>query len=159
MSTSLLFVCSQNICRSVAAHTVFDYLIAQTALAAQAYSAGIWASRTLGYDPILHQLATRRGYQLRSVPSTRLDTLTAADYDYVLTFERAHFQPVKEWMGRCGEPELLTSYSKYFYNKELVVPEAAGSDYLLSYTQMLDLIEDSCLGLYEFIVRNQSHEL
>ena len=154
MSASLLFVCSQNICRSVAAHTVFDYLIAETTLDAQAHSAGIWANHgQISHDPIMYQIATRRGYQLRNTPSVQLQTLVATDYDYVLIFEQAHCQPVKEWMDGRGEPELLTRYSKYFYNKELVMPEPVESDYLLGYTQILDLIEDSCLGLYEFIAR------
>lgn len=154
MPLSVLFVCSQNICRSVVAHTVFDYLKAKTALDTMVCSAGIWAMPDkVYYDPMMQLVAERRGYQLCKSQPTPLQTLDPVNFDYVLIFERLHFEPVKEWMGEHGRPELLTKYSKYFYNTEITVPPPMESDNLSSYMQILDLIEDSCLGLYEFIVR------
>ena len=146
MSSSLLFVCAMNTCRSIVGQAVFNYIKDNTALALRVESAGIWANDGQPCDPLIKEIATKRGYDLSAYRSTPLETLNPDDYDRVFIFEQAHFESVWQWMGKRNKPEYIMAYSSYFGNQEVLMQ--GYGDMMSTYTRMFDFIEDGCLGLY-----------
>ncbi len=141
---SVLFVCSQNSCRSIAAEAVFRYLAQNTGLKLEIDSAGTHATPGCLPDQQMCAAAALRGYDLSGLRSrpfsdddcSQFDLILAADED-PLAFVRARL-PVESGV-RTG---LLMSYASAFDEKELLLPqEGRGCD------GVLDRVEDTCLGL------------
>ena len=146
MDDAIIFVCALNTCRSIVGQAVFNYIKDNTALALRVDSAGIWASEGQPCDPLMRDIAARRGYNLSAYRSTPLETLNPEDYDRVFIFEQAHFESVWQWMAKRSKPEYIMAYSNYFGNQEVLMQ--SDSDMMSTYTRMFDFIEDGCLGLY-----------
>ncbi len=144
---SVLFVCSQNVCRSIAAEMVFRYLVGNGGLTVKIDSAGTHASPGCLPDPKLCAAAALRGYDLSGLRSrplgdddcTRFDLILAADRDNQL------FVQALDTRVRVG---LLMEYSRAFDRKEVLFPQGERG-----YDAMLDCIEDACLGLYTRLAR------
>ena len=150
MAVSVLFACSYNLCRSVAAHGVFRYVIAQTGLDAVVDSAGVSAVAGAPPHPLLRRAARMRGYDLSGIRAQTLEQSGAAYFDYLLALDSSQLRPLRA--HRAGEAAvvgLLMSYSAYFDEREVAVPpDAAGVG---GYLRMLDRLEDACLGLHRHL--------
>ena len=137
---SVLFVCMQNVCRSIAAEAVFRYLAENTALAVEIDSAGVHALPGHLPDPKMCVVAARRGYnlsKLRSRPFTSAD----ARFDLILAVDRNSLSSVKA-QAPDARSSLLMPYSRAFIHREVLF-----SDERRGYESMLDCIEDACLGV------------
>ena len=78
MSVSVLFICSQNTCRSAAADAVFSYVVRETGVDIAVDSAGISAEDGLPPSENIQQAGRLRGYDLSNLRSrlfTRSDFL------------------------------------------------------------------------------------
>ena len=151
MAASILFVCSYNVLRSVAAHGVFRYLVRETGVAARADSAGLAAVAGAPPHPMLLRAARMRGYDLSGIRSQTLERADAGRFDYLLALDSSQLRPLLA--HRAGATVgLLMSYSAYFDETEVAAPPAhAGvGDYL----RMLDRIEDACMGLHHHLARS-----
>ena len=156
LSDTIIFVCAMNTCRSMVGQIVFNYIKENTKLALRAESAGIWAGEGQPCDSIMKDIAAKRGYDLSACRSTPLETLNSADYARVFIFEQAHFEAVKQWMGSANKPEYIMSYSSYFTNQEVLMQ--AHDNITNTYTHILDLIEDGCLGLYKQLIAKRDND-
>ncbi len=150
-TSALLFVCTLNTCRSIVGHAVFEYIKNQTSLAMHIDSAGIRACHGRPCDPMIGDVAARRGYDLSVYRSTPLQVLNPQSYNRVFIFERAHYVPVRYWMEGHNEPEYIMAYSEYFGNREVLMQETDNA--IDVYTHLFDLIEDGCLGFYNQLPR------
>ena len=155
---ALLFVCALNTCRSIVGHAVFEYIKNQTSLTIDVGSAGIHALDGHPCDPMMKDVASRRGYDLSAYRSTPLITLNPQNYNRVFIFEHAHYEPVQHWMKEGNEPEYIMAYSEYFGNQEVLMRE---TDNMTSiYTHIFDLIEDGCLGFYnQLVIQTKNDDL
>ena len=145
-TSALLFVCTLNTCRSIVGHAVFEYIKNQTSLAMHIDSAGIQACSGQHCDPMISDVAAKRGYDLSAYRSTPLRNLNPQSYNWVFIFEQAHYEPVRYWMEGYNKPEYIMTYSEYFGNQEVLM-QGTG-DAINIYTHIFDLIEDGCLGFY-----------
>ena len=143
---ALLFVCALNTCRSIVGHAVFEYIKNQTSLTIDIGSAGIHAFDGHPCDPMIKDVAARRGYDLSAYRSTPLITLNPKSYSRVFIFEHVHYESVRRWMGEGNEPEYIMAYSEYFGNQEVLMQQSDNA--MNVYTHIFDLIEDGCLGFY-----------
>ncbi len=148
MPASVLFVCSYNLCRSVAAQGVFRYILRETGAVARADSAGALAYAGEPPHPMLLRAARMRGYDLSGIRSKTLERADCARFDYLLALDSSQLQPLRA--RRAGAVVgLLMSYSAYFDETEVQAPpESAGVG---GYLRMLDRIEDACLGLHRHL--------
>ncbi len=134
---SVLFVCSQNICRSIAAEAVFRYLSENAGLAMRVASAGTHALPGCLPDPKMCATAALRGYDLsglRSCPFT-----AAARFDLILAADKDNLLCVRAQGARAG---LLMEYSRAFDAEEVLFTDGGRG-----YDTVLDFVEDACLGL------------
>lgn len=138
---SVLFVCTQNVCRSVAAEAVFRYLAESTGLEVEVDSSGTHAAPGRLPDPALCVAAALRGYDLSGLRSRPFTADDRRRFDLILAVDRACLQFVRTAAG-AGRTGLLTDYSSAFAAGEVTFPEGARG-----YDGMLAQVEDACLGL------------
>lgn len=144
MTTSILFVCLGNICRSPTAHGVFATLARQAQLDVYIESAGTggWhvgdppdaramqEAAVRGYD-----LSSLRAQQVKSEDFDRFDLIIAMDHSNMAALER--LRP----MGNLTETALFLSYAK---TDRAEVPDPY---YEGGFDLVLDLIEEASRGL------------
>jgi len=146
VSTSVLFVCSLNVCRSVAAHGVFRYILRETGLDAVADSAGVAAGAGAPPEMRVQRAADMRGYDLSGICSKPLAAASPAGHDYLVAMDASQLPALRECRANGAAVCLLMDYSGYFSETEVAVPpEHEGVEGCL---QMFDRIEDACLGLW-----------
>ena len=153
MGVSVLFVCSRNLRRSVAAHGVFRYITRETGIGARVDSAGVSAFVGEPPHPMLLRAARMRGYDLSAIRSQALARTAVECFDYIVAVDSSQLQPLRvRCAGKAAVVGLLMSYSAYFDEREVAAPpeNAVVGDYL----RMLDRIEDACLGLHHHLVRH-----
>ena len=141
---SVLFICARNVCRSVAAEAVFRYLADNAGLKAGVDSAGTHATSGCPPDPNLCTAARRRGYDLSGLRSRPFAADDLERFDLVLAVDRGSLRFVQTAREKAGSARvgLLTDYSSTFDVGEVAFPES-----LRGYDQLLDQVEDACLGL------------
>lgn len=146
MSTSVLFVCSLNVCRSVAAHGVFRYILRETGLDAVADSAGVSAGAGAPPETRVQRAADLRGYDLSGICSKPLAAASPASHDYLVAMDSSQLPALRGCGANGAVVCLLMSYSAYFNETEVAVPPPhEGVEGCL---RMFDRIEDACLGLW-----------
>jgi protein-tyrosine phosphatase len=152
-TVSVLFVCLGNICRSPAAHAVFQKMAQSAGVGDRFYidSAGI-----LDYhegelpDPRMRQAAEKRGYELthRSRPITKDDFY---NFDLVLAMDREIFQALEQLAPPSNEQhqvarvELFMNYVNHGEgNLDVPDPYWSGS---AGFDLVMDLVEEGCRNL------------
>ena len=138
---SVLFVCSRNVCRSIAAEAVFGYLVKSTGLAVEVDSAGTHAVPGCPPDPEMCAAARRRGYSMSGMRSRLLLPGDCGRFNFILAADRGVLESIRArdaGVSVC----LLMGYSRVFDVEEVPFPRAGGE-----YDVVLDYIEDACLGL------------
>ena len=145
---SVLFVCRENICRSIAAEGVFRYLVASTGVRVAGDSAGVQALPGRSPDPKLCSVAALRGYDFSQLRSRVFRVGDFAGFDLILAASRDNLSRVRA-LAPAGTParvELLMDYSEMFSVREVPFPDSQRE-----YALMLDCVEDACLGLYHHL--------
>ena len=142
---SVLFVCQENICRSIAAEGVFRYLTENTGLEIVGDSAGVQATPERLPDPRLCSVAALRGYDFSRLRSRAFRVGDFTDSSLILAVSRDILSQLQALApaDTAVRTELLMDYSEAFPARDVPFPEGRRE-----YATMLDRIEDACLGLY-----------
>lgn len=152
---NLLFVCMGNICRSPSAEAVMNYIIKQNDLTdkIKCDSAG-----TISYhagesaDSRMIKHASRRGYNLTSI-ARQIQHMDFDHFDYIITMDNENFENVlafdseKKFKDKISK---MTDYSKDYNDDEIPDPYYGGPQ---GFEYILDLLEDSCTGLLDHILK------
>ena len=152
---NILFVCMGNICRSPSAEAVMNSIIEQNNLAdkIRCDSAG-----TISYhtgetaDDRMIKHASRRGYNLTSI-ARKLQHIDLEHFDYIITMDEENYNNVLSMENEDkfdAKISKMTDYSKNFDAGEVPDPYYGGPQ---GFEYVLDLLEDSCSGLLEHILK------
>jgi protein-tyrosine phosphatase len=150
----VLFICMGNICRSPTAEGVFRKLVEQSPLNGwididSAGTTGAHAGQAP--DPRAIEVASRRGYALESLRARQVTPSDFELYDYVIAMDDMNVRYLK---GVCPSRlaqriEKLLDYGGE--EDEFDVPDPYYGA-MADFEHMLDLIEDGCRGLLEYLM-------
>lgn len=152
-TTSILFVCLGNICRSPTAEGVMQKYLNDAHLSNEITidSAGCY-----GYhegeraDARMRQHATARGYELSSISRT----ITTADFDQFDLIVGMDDNNISDLMQKAPNPEAqkkikrMTDYCTDHTLDHVPDPYYGGAD---GFDLVIDLLEDACEGLLKSI--------
>lgn len=151
-STSVLFVCMGNICRSPTAEGVFRKIVADAGLADTILidSAGTHAYHT-GEPPDrrAQAAAERRGYTLRELRARRVVDEDFSAFDFIIAMDEDNLMLLKD----RATPEAISSlrlFLAFTDSDEIEVPDpyyGGGT----GFERVLDLVEEASRGLLEHI--------
>lgn len=151
MATSILFVCTANICRSPTAEGVFRAMAGQAGLDSsfEIDSAGTGATH-VGEPPSAPavEVAAARGYDISAIRARQVTGEDIARFDLVLAMTRGHLVEMR-WLAPrelANKPKLLMSYGPPL--GILDVPDPYGRT-REDYERAIGLIEMACRGLLE----------
>lgn len=159
--TKILFVCLGNICRSPAAHAVFEDMAKRCSSAEAFYvdSAGL-----LDYhegelpDPRMRRVASKHGYCLthRSRPVTIEDMKS---FDYIVAMDRAILEALQTFAREKGVENSLRRIHLFL---DFAGPTYAGQDVPDPYwsdekgfEEVLALIELGCRGMLQALSKDE----
>lgn len=152
----ILFVCLGNICRSVTAEEVMRQIIRRAGLESEFVldSAGI-SNYHQGEpaDPRMRLHASRRGYELThlSRPVTYQDFF---DFDMIIGMDESNMDALRDRAPGLEEERKLfrmTDFCREHPDVDHVPDPYYGGDQ--GFEQVLDLLEDACAGLLEYLQR------
>ena len=149
-STSVLFVCMGNICRSPTAEGVFRHLVEEGGLIdhIEIDSAGTHAYHiNEPPDRRASAAAERRGYSLTEIRARRVVDADFERFDYVIAMDRDNVQRLVE-QADVDHHDKIRLFLDFANAQEDEVPDpyyggAAG------FERVLDLVEDASRGLLE----------
>ena len=153
-TTSILFVCMGNICRSPTAEGVFRHHVSQAGLAATVVvdSAGTHAYH-VGEPPDRRArvAAERRGVSLQGIRARRVADDDFERFDFVIAMDEDNLLSLKD-QAPTEHHSKLRLFLEYSSGSEREVPDpyyggAAG------FERVLDLVEDASRGLLETLSR------
>ncbi len=153
-TTSVLFVCTGNICRSPTAEGVFRHLARSRGLAERILidSAGIIDFHAgEPPDPRAVEHAARRGYDLSGLRARQLTLADYHNFDRILAMDRTHLRELKGEApkGTLGRIARFLDYSEAWRGQDVPDPyygEARG------FEEVLDMVEEASSRLLEAIV-------
>ena len=154
----VLMVCMGNICRSPTAQGVLE---------AKAVQAGVQdrldidSAGTHDYhigkapDQRSQEHAAGRGYDLSQQRARQLQARDFDDFDWILVMDEANEQAARRLCPPGQEHRLRRLSSFCLTHATDVVPDPyyGGSD---GFEQVLDLVEDACTGLLQFLFERQA---
>lgn len=153
----VLFVCMGNICRSPSGEAVFKKMIEKASLSAQYEidSAGTIAAHAGEQaDRRMQRHASRRGYLLDSISRKVLPEVDFQYFDYIIAMDDSNYDDLVR-MARSDEEvkkvSKMTDYSQNYSYASVPDPYYGGDE---GFELVLDLLEDACRGLLEFIEGN-----
>ncbi|MBT9382945.1 low molecular weight phosphotyrosine protein phosphatase [Pseudooceanicola sp. CBS1P-1] len=145
MTTSILFVCLGNICRSPSAEGVTRALA--PGLTLDSAGTGGWHAGEAPYGP-MQQAAAARGYDLSGLRARQFRRADFDDFDLILAMDAQNLEDIEAQRpaGRDTPVRLFTDYlpeaSAHFGATEVPDPW-----YTRDFDGALDLIEDCAKGL------------
>ena len=153
-STSVLFVCLGNICRSPTAEAVFKHKAAQAGLNIEIDSAG-----THGYhigkpaDKRSQAAGVDRGYSFKGLKCRRVDESDFERFDYILAMDNSNFANL-HGMSPSQYQEKIKLFLDFanVEDKEVPDPYYGGKR---GFELVLDLIEEASDGLIAHIKQTQ----
>jgi len=157
MKSSVVFVCTGNICRSPTAEGVFRKLAADAGLAERIL---VDSAGTHGYhvgeppDPRTREAAARRGYDLSPLRARKFERRDFERFDLVLAMDRDN----QAILARLAQPSrghklrMMMEFARNFGEIEVPDPYYGGP---LGFERVLDMLEDASRGLLEML-RNES---
>jgi protein-tyrosine phosphatase len=158
--SSVLFVCTANICRSPTAEGVFRKLLADHGLQGRIEVDSV-ATHDYheGKAPFAAATAAarKRGYEIEHLVARKIKPADLDHFDSILAMDRTNLGNLKSIAPtRCKQKiELLLEYGDKYHARE--VPDPYGGkpkDYELA----LDMIEDGCRGLVELLLQTQKRQ-
>lgn len=155
---SLLFICLGNICRSPAAEGVMQNIVEREGREADFVidSAGIggWHVGQLP-DSRMRRRGAARGYDFSSC-ARQFSSNDFGHFDLILVMDRDNYNSVMRLARNDGErqkvrmlPDFMTSHPG-----QQTIPDPYYGD-ICDFDFALDLIEDACEGLFEYICKNR----
>lgn len=157
MKSSVVFVCTGNICRSPTAEGVFRKLIEDAGLSGQFT---IDSAGTHGYhvgeppDARAVEAAARRGYDLSGLRARKFQREDFQRFDLVLAMDRENHAI----LARLAQPStghrlrLMMEYASRIEETEVPDPYYGGPD---GFDRVLDMLEDAARGLLAAIRRGE----
>lgn len=156
----LLFVCLGNICRSPSAEAIMQKLVASSPLKEDVYcdSAG-----TNGYhsgehaDSRMRASLTNRDYPCSS-RSRRVDPAQDFDdFDYILAMDSSNYDDLMElarvYSKKTDHIYMMSAFKKSRSETDVPDPYYGGAK---GFDTVIDILEDSCLGLLEHLQNSQT---
>ena len=149
----VLFVCMGNICRSPSGEGVFGSIVEAEGLSGlfKIDSAGTTAYH-LGEraDARMRKHASRRGIELLS-RARQFGRSDFGNFDYIIAMDADNLRDIRS-MDRRGEYGdrifLMNDFSKERRGSDVPDPYYGGD---AGFELVLDMLEDSCRGLFEYI--------
>lgn len=149
VKSSVVFVCTGNICRSPTAEGIFRKMIEEAGLSDQftVDSAGTHDYH-VGEPPDARAIeaAARRGYDLSGLRARKFEREDFQRFDLVLAMDRDN----KGILARLAQPSaghrlrMMMDYASRFQETEVPDPYYGGPD---GFDRVLDMIEDAAQGL------------
>lgn len=149
MTTSVLFVCLGNICRSPTAQAVFEAQLAASPLAGQVEvdSAGT-AAYHLGKSPDTRSrtAALERGYNLDNLRARQVNTDDFHRFDFILAMDASNLIQLQAMAPGAGRASLalFLDFATVTGRREVPDPYFGGDD---GFETVLDLCEQASQGL------------
>lgn len=149
----VLFVCLGNICRSPAAHGIFEHIVKQNGFQDQIEidSAGTYAGhRGELPDRRMRTAAMYRGYGLthRSRPVSGLDFL---DFDLIVAMDDQNYEDLMHLAPSVEATHKIKRMASYLTTHKISYipdPYYMGTE---GFTLVLDLLEEGCQNLFDEI--------
>ncbi|WP_309382287.1 low molecular weight protein-tyrosine-phosphatase [Cerasicoccus frondis] len=145
----ILFLCMGNICRSPAAHCVFQHLVDNEGLGDHYH---IDSAGTLGYhegDPPDHRM--QQAMRRRNIPvighSRPISRRDLKEFDLILAMDKDNLSGARQLATNEAESvkiKLFTSFCTEHKHPEVPDPYYGGPH---GFEHVLDMVEDGCAGL------------
>ena len=151
----VLFVCLGNICRSPAAHGIFEYIVKENGMQErfEVDSAGTYSGhRGELPDRRMRTAAMYRGFALthRSRPVSGLDFL---DFDLIVAMDDQNYEDLMHLAPSVEATHKIRRMASYLTTHTISYipdPYYMGTE---GFTLVLDLLEEACQNLYDEIVK------
>ena len=148
-STSVLFVCLGNICRSPTADGVLQTMVSQEGMNDQVE---VDSAGTSGWhigeppDSRTTQAAKARGYELSTLRGRQVEQKDFLRFDYILAMDQSNLDELhqlrpSDYEGHLG---LFLEFGQQQDYREVPDPYYGGAK---GFDLVLDLVEDACRGL------------
>lgn len=150
----VLFVCLGNICRSPAAHGIFEHIVRDNGMEGriEVDSAGTYSGhRGELPDRRMRNAAVRRGYDLthRSRPVSALDFL---DFDLIIAMDDQNYEDLMHLAPSVEATHKIRRMANYFTTHNIsYVPDPYYMG-LEGFDLVLDLLEEACRNLFESLI-------
>ena len=152
-TTKILFICMGNICRSPSAEAVMQSIVKQQGLEQEIVcdSAGTFDyHRGKPADARMQKHARLRGYELSSI-SRPFEDEDFELFDWIITMDEDNYQQIK-WLDQSNnytdKRRRMTDFCSSTQVSEVPDPYYGGDH---GFENVLDILEDTCQGLLEFI--------
>lgn len=153
----VLFVCLGNICRSPAAHGIFEHVVRENGMeeAFEIDSAGTYSGhRGELPDRRMRNAALYRGYALthRSRPVSSMDFL---DFDLVVAMDDNNYEDLMHIAPSVEATHKIRKMASYLTTHDISYipdPYYMGAE---GFSLVLDLLEEGCSNLYESIIKSE----
>lgn len=154
MKKKVLFVCLGNICRSPSGEAVFKNVVEKAGVADEYEidSAGTVAAHVgEPADQRMQRHALRRGYSLDSISRKVQPEIDLQHFDYIIAMDDSNYDDLimlAQTDEEVKKISKMTDYSRKYSYPSVPDPYYGGGE---GFELVLDLLEDACLGLFEFI--------
>ena len=154
----VLFVCLGNICRSPAAHGIFEHIVRENGMQdrIEVDSAGTYGGhRGELPDRRMRSAALCRGFALthRSRPVSSLDFL---DFDLIVAMDDQNYEDLMHIAPSVEATHKVRRMSEFLKLRKMSYipdPYYMGSE---GFSLVIDLLEDGCQNLYDEIISSGS---
>ncbi len=158
MSTSVLFVCLGNICRSPTAHGIFQALVDERGLGERitvdSAGTGGWH---VGKAPDQRAAAAarQRGYDLSALRARQVSSADFERFDYILAMDHDNFSDLQALAPttHCARLQLFLDYASDHDEREVPDPYYGGD---AGFERVLDMVEDAAQGLLVHILDSEA---
>ncbi|WP_332671861.1 low molecular weight protein-tyrosine-phosphatase [Aromatoleum sp.] len=152
--TKILFVCTENICRSPTAEAVARHAIVKAGLGAviTVDSAGTHGGHAgEPPDPRAQKIAGKRGYALSSLRARKLEAADFQEFDLLLAMDREHLESMRRACPEVYRPKLqmFMHYARNHDREDVPDPYFGGDK---GFEAVLDYCEDGVQGLLEELI-------
>ena len=149
MSSSILFVCLGNICRSPAAEGILKHMAEERSLDLYVVSCGL-GEWHVGERPDgrMCRAAKSRGVVLDSRAQSFKSSFFE-EFDYIMAADEEVLETLRSWSKDSRELYLITHFSNRYKGMDIPDPYYGEST---GFEHVLDMLEDCCEGLIEHLV-------
>ena len=151
----VLFVCLGNICRSPAAHGIFEYIVKENGMQErfEVDSAGTYSGhRGELPDRRMRTAAMYRGFALTH-QSRQVSGLDFLDFDLIIAMDDQNYEDLMHLAPSVEATHKIRRMSEFLQRRKMSYipdPYYMGVE---GFSLVLDLLEDGCQNLYDAIVK------
>ena len=153
----VLFVCLGNICRSPAAHGIFEHIVRERGLqdVIEVDSAGTYGGhRGELPDRRMRNAAMYRGYALTH-RSRQVSSLDFLDFDLIIAMDDQNYEDLMHLAPSVEATHKIKRMAKYLTTHSIsYIPDPYYMG-IEGFTLVLDLLEEGCRNLLDSILRTK----